>query len=61
MSDSNQFEKFVLGDAKKLAKCGPVREGVSQTFASSTKDAKVGTACAVYTAANDGGAAVMPA
>lgn len=56
MSDRNQFEKYVIGGGKRLAPCGPVREGVCQTFAPATEDARAGKSCGVYTAVNSGAA-----
>jgi hypothetical protein len=37
MSDTNQFEKYVIGGGKQLTQDGPVREGVSQTFVPSAE------------------------
>lgn len=54
MSERNQFEKYVIGGGKQLAPCGPVREGVCQTFASAAEDARVGKRCGVYAATNSG-------
>ncbi|OGV70078.1 MAG: hypothetical protein A3K19_27615 [Lentisphaerae bacterium RIFOXYB12_FULL_65_16] len=54
MSETNQFEKFVLGGGRQLSKTGPVREGVSQSFAVAAEDVRVGEHCGVYTATNDG-------
>lgn len=55
MSATNQFEKYVIGGEKRLAPCGPVRAGVTQTFIASKEDARAGAACAVYTAVNSAG------
>jgi hypothetical protein len=55
MSDTNQFEKYVVGGGKQLTKDGPAREGVSQTFVPSTEGAQAGKSCGVYSAANNGG------
>lgn len=54
MSETNQFEKFVLGGGKQLSKNGPVRQGVSQSFSATEEDVRVGVHCGVYTATNDG-------
>ena len=54
MSETNQFEKFVLGGGKQLSKTGPVRQGVSQSVAATAEDVRAGPHCAVYTATNDG-------
>ena len=54
MSDTNQFEKYVLGGGKRLTADGPVREGVSQTFTPSTQEARSGGSCGVYEATNLG-------
>jgi len=61
MSDTNQFEKYVLGGGKRLTQDGPVREGVSQTFVPSAEGTPPlakggqGGVCGIYTATNDGG------
>ena len=55
LSKTNRFEKYVLGGGKQLAKCGPVRAGVSQTFAPDTADARVGRCCGTYAAVNKAG------
>jgi len=55
MSERNQYEKYVVGEGKQLTKDGPVRAGVSQTFASTTEGARSGKTCAVYAATNEGG------
>ena len=55
MSKTNQFEKYVLGGGKQLTKDGPVRAGISQAFAPSPQDARVGRYCGVYTATNKAG------
>jgi len=54
MSETNRFEKFVLGGGKQLSRNGPVRQGVSQSFAASAADVRVGGRCGVYSATNDG-------
>ncbi|MCX7599869.1 MAG: hypothetical protein N2512_13520, partial [Armatimonadetes bacterium] len=56
MSTRNQFEKYVIGGGKVLAPCGPVREGVCQSFAPAAEDARAGKTCGVYTAVNNGAA-----
>lgn len=54
LGNGNEFEKYVLGGGKELAACGPVRSGVTQTFVTSTDEARSGR-CAVYGAENIGG------
>ena len=54
LSDTNQFEKYVVGQGKELGPTGPVRAGVTQSFTPATDDAKVGRACGVFTATNAG-------
>ncbi|MBI3920854.1 MAG: hypothetical protein HY318_05490 [Armatimonadetes bacterium] len=54
MSETNQYEKYVVGDGKRLTKDGPVRAGVSQAFTTITEGALAGKSWAVYTAKNDG-------
>lgn len=54
MSETNRYEKYVVGDAKKLTKEGPVRSGVNQQFTSSTEGARAGKACGVLAATNSG-------
>jgi len=54
MSDTNLFEKFVLGDGKRLGDFGPVRAGMTQSFEVSPENAKVGGKCLVYAADNKG-------
>ena len=56
MGEGNAFEKYVIGGGKQLAPCGPVREGVTQTFVPLTDDVRAGKSCAVYTATNEAGA-----
>jgi hypothetical protein len=53
MGNGNDFEKYVIGGGKQLAACGPVREGVTQTFVSTPDDARAGR-CGVYSATNAG-------
>jgi len=60
LSDTNLFEKYVIGGDKQLTEDGPVRKGVSQTFVPSAGGAPPlvrggqGGMCGVYTARNDG-------
>lgn len=54
MSETNQYEKYVVGDGKRLTREGPVRAGVSQAFTTSTEGATAGKSWAVYTAKNNG-------
>lgn len=54
MSDRNDYEKFVIGGNKMLSPAGPVREGVTQSFVSTTEDPRVGTHAGVYSAENAG-------
>ena len=56
LSTTNRFEKYVLGDAKKLAAGGPAREGVTQSLTGAKTNTRVGASCAVYTVVNSGGA-----
>jgi hypothetical protein len=56
MSQTNQFEKYVIGGEKQLTKYGPVRAGVTQTFVASREGARAGGSCGVYAATNEGGA-----
>jgi len=53
MGNGNDFEKYVIGGGKQLAACGPVREGVTQTFVSTAEGARAGR-CGVYSATNAG-------
>jgi len=53
-SERNDYEKYVIGGDKVLSAEGPVRQGVTQSFVLGTEGAKVGTACAVYSAENTG-------
>lgn len=55
MSETNQFEKYVIGGGKQLTEGGPVRTGVTQTFETSRAAARPGSSCGVYTATNEGG------
>ena len=52
MSETNDFEKFVLGGDKVLSDTGPVSKGLTQAYALSTEDVKVGGSCLVYSAEN---------
>ena len=54
LSDTNRYEKFVQGGDRVLSDAGPVRAGVTQTFASTTEDVKAGAKAAVYAAENAG-------
>ena len=55
-SATNAFEKYVVGEGKQFHAGGPVRAGVTQSFAATTAAAKVGPSCAVYSATNAAGA-----
>lgn len=55
MSARNDFEKYVIGGGKELASCGPVREGVVQSFTSEAGGGRAGGPCAAYSATNSGG------
>lgn len=52
MSEINDFERFVLGGDKVLSDTGPVSKGLTQAYALSSDDAKVGGSCLVYSAQN---------
>lgn len=54
-SARNDYDKFVVGGDKVVSPGGAVRLGVTQTFATSERDAKVGGRCAVLAAENAGG------
>ncbi len=54
MSAVNQFEKYAVGGGKQLGADGPVREGVTQTFATEPKGGPTGGPCGVYSATNSG-------
>ncbi len=51
-SETNDFEKFVLGGDKVLSDTGPVSHGLTQAYGASPEDAKVGQSCMVYSAQN---------
>ncbi len=53
-SQRNDFEKFVQGGDKQLTETGPVRSGVTQRYTLSKDDPRVGPACLVYAAENQG-------
>ena len=55
MSETNQFEKFVIGGDKVLSDTGPVSNGVTQAYSTTTEDPKVGDSCLVYSAQSTGG------
>lgn len=52
MSATNDFERFVQGANKVLSDTGPVSKGLTQAYALSTADVKVGGSCLVYSAQN---------
>ena len=52
MSATNDFERFVLGGDKVLSDTGPVSKGLTQAYALSTENIKVGGSCLVYSAQN---------
>jgi hypothetical protein len=54
MSATNQFEKFVLGGGKQLSPNGPVREGVTQSFAVAGQGGRDAGPGGVYSATNAG-------
>ena len=56
MSETNAFEKFVLGGGKQLLKEGPARAGVTHSFTVAAAGARAGKSCATYTATNTGAA-----
>ncbi len=54
-SERNSYEKFIQGGEKEITPTGVVRAGVTLGFTTSAEDAKVGSGCAVFSAANAGG------